>query len=83
MSSNIDSYISGLSGQEKDKATALKYLTDSDEAFFAALHAAPEQLQRAKNFCSKRWASGKSSSREISLAALHRDGKPAQMPLFG
>lgn len=83
MSSNIDSYISGLSGQERDKALALKYLADSDETFFAALHAAPERLQRAKNFCSKRWAAGRASSREISLAALRRDGKTAQMQLFG
>lgn len=86
MNSNIDAYIATLGGIERDKAIALKYLTDGDEAFFAAINAAPERLQRAKNFCSKRWAAGRASTREISLTALtalRRDGKAAQMQLFG
>jgi len=72
MNLDVDNYIADLSCEARDKALVIKYLTNSDLAFFAALHATPRELKRAKNLSNKRWAAGKAESREIHISVLHR-----------
>ena len=72
MNLDVDHYIAGISCEARDKALVIKYLTNSDRAFFAALHATPRELKRAKNLSNKRWSAGKTESREIHISVLHR-----------
>lgn len=74
----VDNHISGLTGAAKEKALLIKYATDCDSSFFAALNASPSDLRRAKNYSNKAFAAGRAQSKEISLSALEKISGPSK-----